>query len=120
MSRRKTNMIVVIAALPLLAYAGWVGYVRFCLPSVQSNKVIGKTEGQLRASYGKPDRDRQGYRSLGLSVPPSLPQGAIRTLIFEPRGLFHPEGGTLWVWLVERDGEWDCFASCWFADGVKF
>jgi hypothetical protein len=51
-------------------------------------------------------------------VPPSLPAGPIRTLIFRPCGLLHPAGGTLWVWVVERNGMWVCFESCWFADGV--
>jgi hypothetical protein len=82
--------------------------------------VVGQNEKQLRTRYGHPDKDWQGYQSLALHVPASLPKEAIRTLIFHPRGLFHPEGGTLWVWLVERDGVWSCFKSCWFADGVQF
>jgi hypothetical protein len=34
--------------------------------------------------------------------------------------LLHPEGGTLYAWLSERDGVWTCYSSLWFADGVQF
>ena len=68
-----------------------LGGVRPTSVSVQSNTLVGQTRNRS-ASYGRPQEDRQGYHALGLSVPASLPQGAIRTLIFEPRGLFHPEG----------------------------
>ena len=120
MARRRKLLIVAAVVLPALAYSVWAGYARFSDPAVQDNTLVGRTEPQLLASYGRPDDDRQGYHSLALYVPPALPPGSIRTLIFYPRGLLHPEGGTLWVWLVERDGVWVCFESCWFADGVEF
>ena len=120
MTRRMTLLIGVVLVLPLLTYAGWVGYVRLCRPHVQTDTEVGRTEGEIRASYGQPNNDRPGYHPLALSIPPSLPHGSIRTLIFHLHGLLHPEGGTLWVWLVERDGVWVCFESCWFADSVRF
>jgi hypothetical protein len=121
MTRRSKRLVGVLIGLPLLAYAGWVGYERFCRHSVETNTLVGRSEAQIRARYGQADKDWQDYQSLGLSEHPSpRPTGAIRTLIFRPGGLLHPEGGTLWVWLVEREGDWICFKSCWFADGVKF
>jgi hypothetical protein len=113
-------MIVAAVALPLFAYAGWVGHVRLCGEPVQTNTLVGRTEEEIHRSYGRPSKDRPGYHSLGLYDPPALPPQPIRTLIFHPRGLLHPEGGTLWVWVAERDSEWVCFESCWFKDGVQF
>jgi hypothetical protein len=113
-------LVAAAVGLPILAYLAWAGYVRFGSEPVQTNTMVGRTEVQIRASYGQADTDWQGYQSLALYVPPELPPGPIRTLIFHPRGLLHPEGGTLWAWVVERDGEWVCFESCWFANGVVF
>ena len=119
--KRKLNLLITVAiTLPVLAHAYGCGIVRMCGPAVQSNTFVGTTEAQLKNDYGPPEKDWQGYLSLAHVVPPSLPEGKIRTLIFQPHGLFHPKGGTLWVWVVERDGQWICFESCWFADGVKF
>jgi hypothetical protein len=120
MTRRRKLLVVTAVALPVLAYVAWAGYVRFGRDPVQTDALVGRTEGQVRGSYGQPDTDWQGYRSLGPYDPPPLPPGPIRTLIFHPGSLFHPEGGTLWVWVTERDGGWVCFESCWFADGVVF
>jgi hypothetical protein len=120
MTRRRKLLVVIAVALPVLAYVTWAGYVRFCRDPVQTDALVGRTEGQVWESYGKPDSDEQGYHSLGAYDPPSLPPGPIRTLIFHPRGLFHPEGGELWVWVTERDGVWVCFESCWFANDVRF
>jgi hypothetical protein len=120
MPRRRKLLIVAILALPVLAYVGWAGVARFGGESVQTDTQVGRTERQLHERYGSPAEDWPGYQSLALYVPPSLPQGPIRTLVFHPRGLLHPESGTLWVWVVERDGVWVCFESCWFADGVVF
>ena len=120
MTQRRKLIVVAAVVVPMFAYAGWAGCVRFCGPAVQNDTFIGRTEPGLRRSFGGPDKDLEGYQSLALSVPPSLPPGRIRTLIFHPRGLLHPEGGTLWLWVVDRDGVWLCFESCWFADGVAF
>jgi hypothetical protein len=120
MTRRRKLLVTVVLAIPIIAYGGWCGCVRLCYPAVEPNTLVGKTESQLRITYGSPDKDWQGYQSLAWDIPPSLPSGPIRTLIFHPCGLFHPEGGTLWVWVTERDGEWVCFESCWFEDGVEF
>ncbi|HEX4612432.1 MAG TPA: hypothetical protein VH092_29830 [Urbifossiella sp.] len=57
---------------------------------------------------------------VALREPPALPAGPIRTLVFHPRGLLHPVGGTYWVWLIERTGVWVCSQSTWFADTVRF
>jgi hypothetical protein len=118
--RRRNRLIVAFVALPVLTYAAWAGFVRFGGESVQTNTLVGRTEGQIRATYGPPDKEWPGYEPLALYTPPTLPPGPIRTLVFEPRGLQHPEGGTLWVWVTEQDGEWVCFESCWFADGLMF
>src|SRR5262245_37247947 len=120
MTRHRKRLVVAVVALPAVAYLAWVGYVRLCCDPVQLDIMVGRTEGQIRVSYGPPDKDWQGYQSLALYTPPSLPPGPIRTLIFHPHGVFHPEAGTLWVLSTERAGEWVCFESCWFADGVKF
>jgi hypothetical protein len=113
-------LVIAASVLLVLPYTSWVAYVRLFGAPVQTNTLVGRTEARIRGSYGQPNKDWQGYQSLGLSLPPSLPPGPVRTLIFQPGGFFHPEGGTLWVWLVERDGEWECFESCWFADGIVF
>jgi hypothetical protein len=105
MTRRRKRLIIAAFALPVLAYAGWAGYVRLCCEPVQNNTVRGRTEDQIRRSYGAPVEDRQGNHSLGLvyhigdesdhaRVTPVPP---VRTLIFHPRVPLHPEGGTLWV-----------------------
>lgn len=120
MTRQRRRLITGAVLLPVLAYLGWVYYLRFAEPSVQNNTLVGLTEQQIRASYGDPNSDKPGYEPFALEMPPLLPRGSIRTLIFEPRGLRHPEGGTLWVWVVEQDGRWICFESCWFAADVVF
>jgi hypothetical protein len=58
---------------------------------VVTNHLVGATEAEIREEYGRPTIDKEGYHSLALKVPSSLPSGPIRTLIFPPRG------GTLWV-----------------------
>src|SRR5262245_3532583 len=65
------------------------------------NAHVGQTKAAIRSIYGAPTRDRKGYRPLGPHVP-ELPPGPIRTLIF------HPLGGTVWVWLEQRGEEWIC------------
>jgi hypothetical protein len=120
MTWRCKRLVFGAVSLPILAYLGWMGYVRLCSEPVQSNTLVGRKEHQIRESYGQPNKDLREYQSLALYMPPELPPGPIRTLIFHPRGLLHPEGGTLWVWVVERDGEWVCFESCWYADSVRF
>jgi hypothetical protein len=124
MIRRLKLLVISAVALPVLAYVAWVGYVRLIREPLQINTLVGRSEGRIRGSYGQPDQDWLGYHSLGLDsrsedrrAAPTLPT---RTLIVRPRGLLHPEGGTLWVWLVERDGQWICSGSCWFAEGVVF
>jgi len=106
--------------VPLLAYAGWLYYASHYDPAIRNNTFVGGTESQLRERFGEPVTEGTGYRVLGYHVPLALPTGRIRTVVFYPRGWFPPEGGTLWVWLVEHDGEWICFESCWFGAGVTF
>jgi hypothetical protein len=118
MTRRHKRLIAAAVALPVFTYLVWAGCVRLDRESVSANTLVDRTEGEIRRSYGQPLEDWSGYQPLARHVPPTLPPGSIRTLIFSPDGLFHPEGGTLWVWVVERDGAWVCFESCWFADGV--
>jgi hypothetical protein len=81
---------------------------------VINDALVGQTETEIRKAYGAPDRDWEGYEPLALHVPPVLPPGPIRTLIFRP------QGGTLWVWVEEREEGWVCFESCWYVDGVHF
>src|SRR5262249_32657804 len=89
-----------------------------CLPGgnceVIDNALVGRPEGQVREAYGEPETDSEGYIALGLYHPPSLPPGPVRTLVFR-----RPQG-TLWVWVNRRGGEWVCFESCEFGDGVVF
>lgn len=118
--RRHKLLVVAAIVLPVIAYACWVGHVKFHGPHIQSNILVGTTEVHLRSDYGPPKHEWQGYQPLALSIPPSLPPEPIRTLIFHPQGFLHPEGGTLWVWVSKCDGEWVCFESLWYADGVQF
>ncbi len=118
MTRRKLAVAAVVV-VPVVAYAIWAGYARCCRTAVQGDTYVGWTEAEVCGTYGTPDKDWPGCQPLALRMPPPHP-GTIRTLVFHPRGLFHPEGGTLWVWVVERDGQWVCYRSCWFADGVQF
>lgn len=120
MTRRRRALVIAGVALTLSAYLTWGAYVRYGRESVQTNTLVGRSEAEIRGNYGHPVRELDGYQALALYVPLSLPSGSIRTLIFHPRGLFHPEGGTLCVWVTEQDGDWMCFESCWFAAGVVF
>src|SRR5262249_19420892 len=88
---------------------------------VINNALAGQSEAQIRDTYGEPVSEKHGYQTLGLQNPDRFPVGALKTLIFHPRGLRHLEGGTLWVWIRQQpSGEWICFESCWFANGVQF
>jgi hypothetical protein len=109
---------LVLAAL--LAVTGPGLWVRFCEHHVVNNALVGKTERQVTQNYGAPVKDTEGYSPLGRFRPKQIPSGIIRTLVFEPRGLFHLEGGTLWAWFRQEGDVWVCFESCWFADGVPF
>lgn len=120
MTRKRSLLLIAAVIVPVLAYLCWAGYVWLFGPAVQSNVLVGSTESRIRESYREPQSDRPGYCALEAYIPPSLPPGPIRTLIFHPHGLLHPEGGELWVWLEQRDGEWVCFESCWFRADVKF
>jgi hypothetical protein len=104
----------------LLAVTGPGLWVRFCGDHVENNKLLGRTQRQLSHVYGAPVKEWDGYSPLGGAKPQRLPPGPIRTLVFEPRGLLHLEGGTLWAWFRLDGDEWVCFESCWFADGVQF
>jgi hypothetical protein len=103
-----------------LTFPAWWCIVRFSGPGVVNNELVGQLEDAIRSKYGVPVLDEVGYRGLGPNDPPPLPQGAIRSLTFRPGLLLHPKGGTLVVWLVQQNGAWVCFESCWFADDVKF
>jgi hypothetical protein len=120
LTQQRVLLVLAILVIPVLAVAAWWLTVRFTGPSVVSNAYVGKSEADLTWAYGAPVSDLAGYRALGMSVPPTLPKTPIRTLRFRPGLLFHPRGGTLWVWLTRQNGKWVCFESCWFADGVQF
>ena len=120
MTRQRVVLAIRTLAFLLAAYLGWAGYARWFDDPVRYHRLVGRTESEIRRWYGSPDRDWPGYAPLAMDVPPSLPDVPLRTLVFHPRGLFHPEGGTYWVWLADRDGEWVCFQSTWFADTVRF
>ena len=102
----------------LVAFSGL--WTRFFGEGVVNNALVGKTEDEVRKKYGEPNWEKQGYEPLGLQ--PSGPNSdeRLKTLIFEPRGLFHLEGGTYWVWFYQQDGVWVCWMSCWYADSVRF
>jgi hypothetical protein len=105
-----------------VAFAGWWLFVRFTGPmgGVEYNALVGYSEAAIKQRYGAPAGDTTGYQALGIGPEPSLPQGPIRSLTFFPGRLWHPRGGTLEVWLVQQDGQWVCFQSCWYADDVRF
>jgi hypothetical protein len=118
--RRNLKVLLIALSVIITVYLVWALYVRYSTPPVTANTLVGLTESQICTSYGQPKNDDAGYRQLGFHEPEKLPSGSIRTLVFRPNFLLHPEGGTLWVWLVLRDGIWVCFESCWYADGVMF
>lgn len=119
MSGRSTRLtIVVVVAVWLVGFSGlWTGCVR---DPVIYGALVGKTEDEVRRKYGAPRWETEGDEHLG-DGPPGPPSGIpMKTLVFEPRGPFHLEGGTYWVWFALREGVWVCTRSCWFADGVQF
>lgn len=119
MSRRR--FLVFLIAIILTTYSGFVVYMRFGDPDVRYALELGSSEIDIRWRYGDPDNDWDGYCQLGLSSGNDpVDSKPIRTLVFHPLTLLHPEGGTLWVWLRLEDGEWKCIRSCWFASGVRF
>lgn len=108
-----------LVAAALLAVTGPGLWVRLCGDDVRNNALVGQSEGRITAQFGPPVRESEEYTPLGHGrrFPPTEP---VRTVVFEPRGPFHLEGGTLWVWLRRSGDDWVCFESCWFADGVRF
>jgi hypothetical protein len=117
---RRVLFVLAILFLPAAAFAGWWLSVRFSGPGVVNDALVGQWEAEILNEYGTPVSDSPGYHSLGQYDPPSLPQASIRSLTFRPGILFHPRGGTLVVWLMQQDGSWLCFESCWYADDVRF
>jgi hypothetical protein len=109
---------LVLAAL--LAVTGPGLWVRFCGSHVENNKLVGRTEAQVAQTYGAPVKEWEGYRPLGHADPGRLPPGPLRTLVYEPRGLFHLQGGTIWAWFHQDGDQWVCFESCWFSADVEF
>ncbi len=111
MTRRRRWLLVgagvVVAAL--LALTGPGLGKRLYGDHVENDALVGRTERQVAGSYGAAVREWEGYEPLGLARPVKLPEGPIRTVVFEPRGLLHLEGGTLWVWLCRRGDDWVCF-----------
>ncbi len=76
---------------------------------------VGQTEAQLRAAFGWPADDQEGYHPLGLRGPAApLAGGPIRTTVYETKT------GSLWVWLERRGGNWICFESEWVPNGTDF
>jgi hypothetical protein len=121
--RPRQQWLLACAGLVLAAVLAVTGpglWVRFCGHHVENNALVGRTRQQVAQVYGAPVHEWEGYSPLGRlsSAPP--PSGPIRTMVFEPRGPFHLEGGTLWAWFRQDGDEWVCFESCWFADGVQF
>jgi hypothetical protein len=113
--------IVVFGGLGVVAGPGLKK--RFFGPHVVNNALVGRSESQIVRSYDDPVCDWPGHEALGNSGtidPPTKRPVALRTVVYHPRGLFHLEGGTLWVWYYQRGDEWICSGSCWFAGGVNF
>jgi hypothetical protein len=104
-----------VIALAAIVCAVVVRLARHYDARVISNALVGKRESEIVTQYGRPSSDHVGYTSLGFGERPPIPPGGVRTLIFK-----RADGGTLWVWLNERDSDWICFESCWFGDGVMF
>lgn len=122
MSSRRRGLLVgaALVAAALLVVTGPGLWVRFCGRPVENNALVGRTQRQVTSTYGPPVRESDGYSELGHSAPMRLPDGPIRTLVYEPRGVFHLQGGTLWAWFRHDGGDWVCFESCWFAADVDF
>jgi hypothetical protein len=118
--RRRILILSAAVSFPALMFTVWWCSVRFTGPAVVYDALVGQMEDQIRREYGPPVSDDPGYHSLGAHDPPPLPGPMIRSLAFRPGILFHPKGGTLCVWLVQQDGKWLCFQSCWYADDVRF
>jgi hypothetical protein len=122
MTRWKKRLLIpgvaVVVVVWLVGFSGL--WTRFFREPVVYGALVGKTENEVRWKYGAPTDEWEGYHQLGNGPPSPPPNVPMKTLIFEPRGPFHLEGGTYWVWFKLRDGVWVCSGSCWFADGVNF
>ena len=117
--RRLLHAGLVVLVVALLAWTAPALWVRLFGPDVVNNALVGQTESQVRQGYGAPVSEYSEYLPLGLRTPQQLPSGPFKTLIFKLRGPFHLESGWQWAWFAQREGEWICLESCWFADGVK-
>ncbi len=111
--RKRLLQAAMAAALVVVAIC-FVRLLTARLPAVVEGELIGKAASAVVADFGKPDEDVPRYEPLG-TEPQPVPAGAHRTLIYRDH-----VGGTLYVWLVKREGKWECFNSCWYADGVQF
>ncbi|MBX9581544.1 MAG: hypothetical protein K2X87_14685 [Gemmataceae bacterium] len=123
MTVRTRRRLLVVAGVVLVGVAAVAApglWARLFGPHVVTNALVGRTDGEIGREYGRPETDWDGYHRLGLKPPAGLPEGPIRTVIYSPRGLFHLEGGRLWVWLRRAGDGWVCFESCWFAGSVRF
>jgi hypothetical protein len=104
------------ALLVVTVLAGSVAYfARPRPPRLVEGSLVGMSERDIVAEYGPPTSNQVGYSQLGLEPEPPPAPEPIRTLIID-----HVRGGTLWVWLKDRGSHWECFKSCWFADGLQF
>jgi hypothetical protein len=135
MTRWKKRLVIVGIAGAVVSVGIWFAdvsglWTRWFGEHYVSNALIGQTEDEVRREYGAPKRELEGYHALGLQPAPPEPISdaprepasvvPMKTLIFKPRGPFHLERGTYWVWFVLRNGVWVCSESCWFADDVHF
>lgn len=118
-ARSRRRVLFAAGVVLILSAVGYTLWVRLG-PPVVTDALVGQTESQIVRQYGAPTAERPGYHELGLQSPVNLPPGPIRTLVFYLGGLWHLEGGTLYVWRHQQGDDWVCFESCWFARGVKF
>jgi hypothetical protein len=81
---------------------------------VVRNVWVGLREEEIRKRYGEPASDENGYQSVGLYQPSSMPKGPIRTLSYRI------EGARLTFWLEQRGDYWGCFESLFVRDGIEF
>jgi hypothetical protein len=92
MTQRRKRLAVTAVALPLLAYVAWAGYARFGRDRVQTNVLVGRTEGDIRRGLGPPDTDWKGYQSLatyGVVPTYAIDLGSQRHVARRPRSRPH-------------------------------
>jgi hypothetical protein len=109
------SMRSVLVALAVVAalFGVWSAWLR-PRPSVVEHQYIGWSEERVLDELGQPNRTIEGYQRVGTEGR-RVGRGPFRTLQYD-----EIDGGYLTVWLTRESGEWRCFESVWFREGVQF